>query len=450
MKNSILSLFLVSALLLMNLSFQVFTNVENFNSSEVVDKIEYISSTEFKGRLAGTLENRMIGEFIKSQFQKNELSPYNGSYSDNFKTKYPKKNNNSPYLRVVDSRGKLITEYQYGKDYKEDMLNFKKNSFSFNNKNPHYFSEDSLQVLSGTDPFLFYVPENNKLDFRSSFISDSNFSMYIMLTKNTLSAIQEHIKKGNQVECYIPYEVSETDLENIAGVIKGRNPEKPPVIISSHYDHIGTDLADNVYAGALDNASGVAFILELSEFLKSLGTPERDIIFVAFNAEEFGCLGSRAFAEKYKAGLKGAKVFNFDMIGSDNDVPLSIMGAKSDTSESSLIRSVAATCSNTKTSFSYLFEDASDHEYFRKLGIDAVTFCDNDLSRIHTPSDKSVSISTASINRAFKVASREVLKYGYNNNLIFIYYNEVLLGSILCIIAILFLHLFTVKENELN
>jgi hypothetical protein len=448
MKKSILSLILIIALLLMNVSFQILNNVENFNSSEVLSKIEYISSNQFKGRLAGTLENRMVGEFIKSQFQKNGLKPYNGSYSDSFVTKYPKKDNTPPFLRIVDKTGKLITEYQYGKDYKEDMLNFKKNSFIFNSKNSLYFSEDSLQVMVGSDPFIFYVPENNKLDFRSSFISDSKFSMYIMLTKSTLTDIQEHIKKGNQVECFIPYSVSETPLDNIVGVIKGRNSEKPPVILSAHFDHIGTDLANNVYTGALDNASGVAFILEISKFLKSLGIPERDIIFAAFNAEEFGCLGSRAFAEKYKSKLNGGKVFNFDMIGSNNDVPLSIMGGRGDTEQSSLIRSVSSTCNNTKTSFKYIFEDASDHEYFRKIGIDAITFCDNDLTRIHTPSDKSTSISTASISRCFKVASREVLKYGYNNNLLFIYYNEVLLGSIFCIIIILSTHLFTSKEQE--
>lgn len=448
MKKVILSLFLIAALLLMNISFQVFINTQNFNSSNVVSNIEYLSSPVFKGRLSGTIENRMVAEYIKTQFMKNNLKQYHGSYSDSFKTKYPKKNDNSPYLRVVDSKGKLITEYEYGKDYKEDMFNFKKNSVVFNNTNPHYFSEDSIQVLSGNDHFLFYVPENNRLDFRSSFMDNSPFSMYIMLTKNTLTDIQNHIKKGNRIDCFIPYDVTETELENIVGIIKGRNPEKPPVILSAHFDHIGSDLSGIIYNGALDNASGTAFILEMSKFLQSLGTPERDIIFIAFNAEEFGCLGSKAFVDKYKNELYGSKVFNFDMIGSDNDVPLSIMGGKSDTDKSALIRSVSSTCSSTKTSFKYLFEDASDHEYFRKQGIDAVTFCDNDLTRIHTPSDKSTHISTASIGRCFNVASREVIKYGYNNNLILIYYNEILLGSIICIIAILFIHLFTVKESD--
>jgi hypothetical protein len=448
MKKLILSPILAVALLLMNLSFQTYVNLYNFDHREVMNNIEYLASPVLKGRLAGTLENIIASRYIKSYFQKNNLEPYKGSYSQEFKVNYPKRKENSPFLRVVDSKGNIITEYVYGKDYKEDMLNFKKNSLSFGKGNPIYFSQDSIQVLSDNSPFLFFVPENDKLDFRSSFIHDSTFSMYIMITKDTLSDIKEHIKTGNRVECFIPYEIEETSLENIIGVIKGSNPNKPPVILSAHFDHIGTDLGNNIYAGALDNASGVAFIMEMSRYLKSLGTPERDIVFIAFNAEEFGCLGSKAFVDEHEEELKGSKVFNFDMIGSNNSVPLSIMGGKEDNNNSPLVRSASAACSSAKVSYSFLFEDASDHEYFRKKGIDAITFCDNDMSRIHTPEDLPAFISAASINRCFKVASREVIKYGYRNNFILIYPTEILLGSVICILGIILIHLITYKEQD--
>ncbi len=45
-------------------------------------------------------------------------------------------------------------------------------------------------------------------------------------------------------------------------------------------------------------------MLELVKYIKSLGTPNRDIIFVSFNAEEFGCLGSKAFVDKYYSKIK--------------------------------------------------------------------------------------------------------------------------------------------------
>jgi Zn-dependent M28 family amino/carboxypeptidase len=271
----------------------------------------------------------------------------------------------------------------------------------------------------------------------------------MMLTKDTLSTIKTEINKGYTISCFVPYDVEETTLYNVTGVIKGSNPTKAPVILSGHFDHVGTDLGGNVYTGALDNASGAAFVLEMGKYLKSLGTPERDIILIGFNAEEFGCLGSKAFVEKYASELKGSKVFNFDMIGTDSNVPLSIMGSKKDTDQTSFIRSVSSTAESANISFRYLFEDASDHEYFRKYGIDAVTFCDNDLSRIHTPQDRSQYIDTASIDRCFKVASREVIKYGYGNNLLLLYYNKTLpVAWVGCVLILFFFLLFFDDSRE--
>jgi Zn-dependent M28 family amino/carboxypeptidase len=429
MRNFIQSFLLSICLLLMSMSLQTYYNIHKFDASEVKGDIEYLSSNVFKGRLSGTIENKMIAQYIQSRFQKNRLSPYKGSFYQKFQTQYPKKNDKLPHLKVLDKNGKTIIDYKYGTDFKEDMLNFRTNLIRFDKSNSPKFNTDAIQVIKDSNPYIFFVPEENNLTFRSSFMNDSAYNMYIMVTKNTFNSIKEQIEKGNFVECYVPYEVKETELENVIGVLKGINPNKPPVILSAHFDHVGYDLDNNIYNGALDNASGVAFILEMGKYLSSLGTPERDIIFIGFNAEEFGLLGSKAFVEKYGEELKGSKVFNFDMIGSNNSVPLSIMGSKTDSSQTPFIQSVSATCSSEKIYYNFLFEDASDHDSFRKQGIDAITFCDSDMSRIHTPNDKAEYISIKNINRAYQVASKEVIKYAYNGNFILIYYNVILIFS---------------------
>jgi hypothetical protein len=429
MKRLLLWFMLIIFLHLMNLSLQVFYSIHKFDAFEVKGDIEYLSSNVFKGRLAGSDENKMIAKYIKTRFQKLHLRPYNRSYFQDFKVKYPGKLNKTPYLRSINQRGDLIVEYKYSKDYKEDMLNFRINQISFNKSSSPKFGKDSMEIIKDSDTYVFYIPDDNNLSFRSSFVSDSSYSMGIMVTDDTLSSLKEQLKLGNTIEYYAPYEIKETQLNNVIGVLKGKNPKLPPVILSAHFDHVGTDTANNVYNGALDNASGVAFVLEMIKYLKSLGTPERDIIFIAFNAEEFGLLGSKAFVEEYGMKLQGSKVFNFDMIGSNNVVPLCIMGSKTDSYKTPFIQSVSSTCMDERIYFNYLFEDASDHEYFRKLGIDAITFCDNDMSRIHTPRDKSEHISIKNINRAFGVASKEVIKYSYNNNPLFVYYNQILIFS---------------------
>ncbi|MDZ4957204.1 M28 family peptidase, partial [Clostridium perfringens] len=138
------------------------------------------------------------------------------------------------------------------------------------------------------------------------------------------------------------------------------------------------------YCGALDNASGTAFLLEIQRTLASYGTPKRDIIFAALNAEEFGLLGSKNFAESNIDKLKGAEVINFDMIGSDG-YPLTLMlGASYKDKDSELLKSVEKISKKNNVSTNVVYEDSSDHASFNNLGIDALSFCHSDMSKIHT------------------------------------------------------------------
>lgn len=426
-----LSFFLVVFCTLLSLCFQIYFSVHSFNENSVKGYIDYLSSNSFKGRLAGTVENDAAALYIKNQFENNGLKPYQESYFQQFDTVSPHKIDGKPYLNVTDQKGFLIKEYKYGVDYKEDLLNFKKNNVSFNNQDRIGFSGEHLQVQKENNYFLFYIPENNKLNFRSSFIHTSPYSMYIMATKATIKELQGYLKDNYIINCFIPFEAKQASINNVIAYIEGKDPSASPIVLSAHFDHIGTDLSGNVYNGALDNASGTAFMLEMSKYIKSLGKPERSIIFVAFNAEEFGCLGSKAFVDKYVNTLKGSKVLNFDMVGTNNSVPLYIMGGSKDTENSSLVKETSTICLKNKINFNYLFEDASDHEYFRKQNIDAITLSDSDTTRIHTPDDKASFISSSNIDRCFKVASTEVVKYGFGYNLMLLYYKEIFFASLI-------------------
>ena len=324
------------------------------------------------------------------------------------------------------------------------MINFNVNNLNFSRTNVTVSKDNYIQVSTSDGSFLFFVPSKNDLSFRSSFMHDSNFNMYIMVTKETLLNIKELLDKNCTFDCFIPWESSETSVNNVMGYLEGKDPSASPIIVSAHFDHIGTDSNGTIYNGALDNASGISFVLEMSKYLTSLGKPNRSILFLGFNAEDFGCLGSNAFVTEYKDDIQGSKVFNFDMIGSDNDVPLCIMGGKKDTDKTPFIVSVSNTCKTEKIFFNYLFEDASDHEGFRKQNIDAITFCDNDMSRIHTPKDTFEHISLDAIERCYDVASKEIVKYAFKDSFIIIYYKEFLVASIIGII------IFSLMYKKLN
>ncbi len=72
------------------------------------------------------------------------------------------------------------------------------------------------------------------------------------------------------------------------------------MVVSAHLDHIGIGApinGDAIYNGAMDDASGIASLIEIAKGLKeSGGRPKRSILFLAVTAEEKGLLGSKYFA----------------------------------------------------------------------------------------------------------------------------------------------------------
>jgi hypothetical protein len=96
---------------------------------------------------------------------------------------------------------------------------------------------------------------------------------------------------------------SETiESTNVAGVFEGSDPalKSEYVIMSAHLDHVGIGRAvngDTIYNGAMDDASGVATVIEAARLLKASGVKtKRSVLFLAVTAEEKGLLGSRYFA----------------------------------------------------------------------------------------------------------------------------------------------------------
>lgn len=91
---------------------------------------------------------------------------------------------------------------------------------------------------------------------------------------------------------------------NIVGVFPGTDPQlkKEYVVFSAHLDHLGVGEpvnGDKIYNGAMDNASGVASMLEVAESLhESHARLKRSVLFVVVCAEEKGLLGSRYFAAR--------------------------------------------------------------------------------------------------------------------------------------------------------
>lgn len=88
---------------------------------------------------------------------------------------------------------------------------------------------------------------------------------------------------------------------NVIGIIPGSSRPGETIIYTAHWDHLGINAeieGDNIYNGAVDNATGTAGLLSLARLFAMLpARPERTVAFLAVTAEESGLLGSQWYGE---------------------------------------------------------------------------------------------------------------------------------------------------------
>ena len=93
--------------------------------------------------------------------------------------------------------------------------------------------------------------------------------------------------------------ITEKTSRNVIGVLPGAIKPDEAVLYMAHWDHLGKhegEEGDNIYNGAVDNATGVAGILEIAEaFAHQDPKPARSVVFVAVTLEESGLLGSKYY-----------------------------------------------------------------------------------------------------------------------------------------------------------
>ena len=103
---------------------------------------------------------------------------------------------------------------------------------------------------------------------------------------------------------------SQVTSANVIGVLPGADPQLKSeyVVISAHLDHLGVGKPindDRIYNGAMDDASGIASLIEIAKSLSSApAKPKRSVLFVAVTGEEKGELGSQYFVAHPTVDIK--------------------------------------------------------------------------------------------------------------------------------------------------
>lgn len=186
---------------------------------------------------------------------------------------------------------------------------------------------------------------------------------------------------------------------NVAGRLEaGGTPKQPqPLVLGAHYDHLGFggfgSLAPDSkqpHLGADDNASGTAALLEVARALaEQRGGLRRDVVFVAFTAEEMGLLGSTHFTREPPPGIDMAQIYamlNLDMVGRLRENRLVVLGSQTAAEWDALLEPVCQKsgleCRTSGDGFG-----PSDQTSFYASGVPVLHFFTGAHSDYHKPSD---------------------------------------------------------------
>lgn len=109
--------------------------------------------------------------------------------------------------------------------------------------------------------------------------------------------------------------------QNLVGMLPGTTQPDSFVVVTAHYDHLGTMGRRAYFPGANDNASGTAMLLELAaHYARPENRPAYSVVFIAFGAEEAGLVGSRYFVQHPLVPLPRIRfLLNLDLLGTGED-----------------------------------------------------------------------------------------------------------------------------------
>ena len=201
-------------------------------------------------------------------------------------------------------------------------------------------------------------------------------------------------------------EFSDRGFRNIVSVLPGRDPvlKNRYIVVGAHYDHVGLGTKTTsrgglgqIHNGADDNASGTAAVLELAEALSTTDTLDRrrSILFIFWDAEELGLLGSKHWTAHPTIPLSTIDMaLNVDMVGRLRDNQLFVYGTRT----GSGLRQLAATTNShlkRPLTFQYNWDliANSDHHPFFANGIPVLFLHTGLHEQYHRPSDDADRIS---------------------------------------------------------
>lgn len=393
-------------------------NVDALISKDnVKEHLSYLAGSEIGGRASGSADNLLACQYVADEFQQLGLTPYSEEtgYFQPYQQDYTRIF--SEYFSFeVGNTAKTATErYRYAYYFSFFYGNFSSFGIVYS---PREFN-DQAELVSFTNTSVNYADKIVLVDSitstilgdlyndgaKGAIVRDGDYPyptieygqgdmfnngdfLILYSSGESYSRLINNIGTGlNKVDVSYEVDTATKTVNNVIGILDVGATSS--IIVSSHIDHLGRFDAedDGYFAGALDNASGVAGMLELARIYSA--NAERllkNIIFIAYNGEEAGLYGSFFYSRNMVGEKSDTRAsFNLDMIGGgSNDYKLEIIG-----NYGSLTSSIENKCQEYDIE-NYIMpgnQPNSDHYYLGLLRIISLSFVHFDDRYYHTPND---------------------------------------------------------------
>ncbi|MGB0895561.1 MAG: M20/M25/M40 family metallo-hydrolase [Parashewanella sp.] len=284
----------------------------------IMQDVAYLANDNLKGRASFTPEADKAADYIASRFKEVGLSPFkSNSYKQTFPVFVRELESVTVSLNKTAVKAADIavattsdeTDWETNSNIKVSLVNAKDDLRSALSK-LNQQGGDHLVLINSAHKKLFNRYRAYFSHPKTKLVDNDAGTLVMVLTDEI---------EANNFAVSVKSRSTQKQLTNVIGVLPAKNKQAEMVLFSAHYDHIGTKSAENskqdiISNGADDDASGVSGIINLAKYFSAKQQNTRQLVFVAFAAEEIGGYGSKYFAQQQDPSQITA-MFNLEMIG---------------------------------------------------------------------------------------------------------------------------------------
>lgn len=304
-----------------------------------------------------------------------------------------KQDPSSPYFNYSEDRGKALLASDLGA------------AGVILVSGQQYDPKDELDKLKGKQhPLSIPVIQLTHSAAEALLSSAGKDSLTVLDRQISSTSKAASFSSGMEVTITVDLQPKKMETANTLAILKGSDPslQNEYVVIGAHHDHLGMGGSGTssrrpdtiaVHYGADDNASGVAGVIEISEYMNSV-SPARSMAFATFGAEEMGLVGSKYFTGNPPFDLSQVQLMiNLDMVGRLNEErQIQIGGTGTSPGFEALLDSI-----NKEYGFNMKFSSEgygpSDHAAFYAKDVPVLFISTGAHADYHTPSDNLASIN---------------------------------------------------------